>query len=50
MHIRKLRYYAAALAAFLIGVPLTERAVAQDAGDIVDASLGLAAAIINSFT
>lgn len=37
----------AALVAFLMGVPLTERALAQP-GDIIGASLGLADAIIDS--
>ncbi len=47
MSFGKLRLYAAGLAAFLIGVPLTEKAFGQ-AGDIIDASIGLAAAIIDS--
>lgn len=45
MRISKLRYYAAGLVAFLIGMPLTEKAFAQTAGDIVAASLSLADAI-----
>jgi len=45
----KLRFYAAAFAAFLIGVPLTEKALA-DSGDIAGAALNLALAIANSAT
>ena len=43
----KLRWYSAGLLAFLVGVPLTEKAFGQ-AGDIVNASLDLAGAIANS--
>jgi hypothetical protein len=43
----KLRLYAAGLIAFLVGMPLTEKALAQ-AGDIIDASIDLTAAIIRS--
>ncbi len=47
MRLSKLRIYTAGLLAFLIGVPLTEKAFGQ-AGDIVSASLGLAGAIASS--
>ncbi len=44
----KLRFYAAGLLAFLIGVPLTERAFAQDVGGIISSSIGLASSIADS--
>ncbi len=44
----KVRFYAAGLLAFLIGVPLTERAFAQDIGGIISNSVGLAASIADS--
>lgn len=47
MRIRKLRLYAAGLLAFLVGVPMTEQALAQT-GEIIYASLSLAAAIVDS--
>ena len=47
MRSSKMRLYIAGLVAFLIGVPLTEQAFAQ-VGDIVNASLGLAGAIVDS--
>jgi hypothetical protein len=47
MKIRKTRFYLAGLVAFLIGVPLTEQAFGQT-GDIISASIQLAAAIANS--
>lgn len=47
MSVKKLRLYAAGLLAFLVGVPLTERALAQTE-DIIYSSLGLAAAIVDS--
>lgn len=43
----KLRLRFAGVIAFLLGVPLTERALAQ-AGDIVFSSINLAAAIADS--
>ncbi len=43
----KLRIVAAGLAAFLVGVPLTERAFGQ-VGEIIDASIALTSAIIDS--
>ncbi|MEW6249368.1 MAG: hypothetical protein AB1716_01880 [Planctomycetota bacterium] len=45
--INKLRLYAAGLVAFLIGVPLTEKALGQT-GDIIWSSFNLAAAIADS--
>ncbi len=48
MRLRKLRLYAAGFVAFLLGVPLTQQALADDVGDIIDASLGLASAITAS--
>ncbi len=47
MNLKRWRLYAAGLLAFLVGVPLTEQALAQT-GDIVSASLDLAAAIVQS--
>ena len=47
MKIRKTRFYLAGLVAFLIGVPLTEKAFGQT-GDIISAAIGLAGAIANS--
>jgi hypothetical protein len=47
MKLHKIRLYVAGLFAFLIGVPLTERAFAGT-GDIIDASVGLAGAIVDS--
>ena len=47
MKISKLRFYVAGVVAFLIGVPLTERAFGQT-GDIISASLDLAGAIASS--
>ena len=38
----------AGLAAFLLGVPLAEKAAAQDTGDIVSVSLSLLFAIIDA--
>ena len=38
----------AGLAAFLLGVPLAEKAAAQDTGDIVSVSLALLFAIIDA--
>ncbi len=43
----KLRLYLAGVVAFLIGMPLTERALGQT-GQIIDASIDLAAAIVDS--
>jgi hypothetical protein len=45
----KLRFFFAALAAFLIGVPLTEKALA-DGVDIAGSAWNLALAIVNSAT
>ncbi len=47
MRLSKLRMYTAGLLAFLIGVPLTEKAFGQ-VGDIVNYSFGLAGAIAQS--
>ncbi len=47
MRLSKLRIYMAGLLAFLIGVPLTEKAFGQ-IGDIVSSSFGLAGAIAQS--
>ncbi len=47
MSLARLRWYAAGLIALLIGIPLTEKALAQ-ADDIVQASLDLAEAIADS--
>jgi len=45
---RKMRVYAAAAVAFLIGMPLTEQAFAASVGNIISASVGLAGAIVDS--
>ena len=42
----KSNLWIAGLAAFLLGVPLAEKAAAQDTGDIVSASLSLLLTII----
>ncbi len=42
----KLRFYVAALAALLVGLPLAERAMADDTGDIVGTSIGAAFDIV----
>jgi len=47
MKLAKLRLYAAGLLAFLLGIPLTERAFGQG-DDVVNASFNLAAAIADS--
>jgi hypothetical protein len=47
MNLKKWRWYAAGLLAFVVGVPLTEQAFAQ-VGDIVSSSFDLAAAIAAS--
>ncbi len=47
MNIRKTRFYVAGLFAFLLGMPLTEKAFAQGE-DIVTAALNLGLAIANS--
>ena len=47
MNMKKLRLYAAGVVAFLIGMPLTERAFAGTSG-VIDASVDLAGAIMNS--
>lgn len=47
MRFGRIRIWAAGLVAWFIGVPLTEKAMAQ-AGDIVRASFGLAGAIGDS--
>lgn len=47
MRFGKLRLYLAGLAAFLIGVPLTEKAFGQ-VWEIIDASIALTAGIIDS--
>ncbi|MBK9118390.1 MAG: hypothetical protein IPM18_02150 [Phycisphaerales bacterium] len=47
MRFDKLRAWGAALCAFLLGVPLTERAVAQ-VGDIIGGSLRLTEGILRS--
>jgi hypothetical protein len=43
----RIRLYAAGLLAFLIGMPLTERAFAQ-VGDIVNGAIGLGLGIADS--
>jgi hypothetical protein len=47
MRISKLRFYFGGLVAFLIGVPLTERALAGT-GDVIAASFDLFGAISDS--
>ena len=47
LKLRNLRWYAAGVVAFLMGFPLAERAMADDAGSIVGSSLSLASAIID---
>jgi len=47
MSLRKLRLYAAGVVAFLIGMPLTEQAVAGT-GDVIWAGINLAAAVADS--
>jgi hypothetical protein len=44
----KKHLWIAGLAAFLLGVPLAEKAAAQDVGNIIDASLSLIFAIIDA--
>lgn len=44
---KKFRWIAAAAVAYLMGFPMAEKAVAGGAGEIVGASLSLAAAIIS---
>ena len=48
MRTMRLRLYAAGLLAFLLGIPLTQRALAQDGWDIFFSSLNLADAIGNA--
>ena len=48
MKLRSLRWFAAGVVAFLMGFPLAEKAMADDAGSIVDASLALTAAIVDA--
>ncbi|MCB9851263.1 MAG: hypothetical protein H6817_11240 [Phycisphaerales bacterium] len=45
MNLRKVRWYAGAAIAFLMGFPMAEKAMADSAVDIVSASLSLAFAI-----
>lgn len=47
MRLSRLRVYAAGLVAFLLGLPLTQKAFGQ-ADDIIRASFNLADAIIDS--
>ncbi len=47
MNMRKVHFYLAGLVAFLIGMPLTEKAFGQSE-DILNASLGLAGSVANS--
>jgi hypothetical protein len=47
MKFLKLRWRIAALAAFLMGVPLVAEARADDTGVIIGSALGLAGAIID---
>ncbi len=47
MKLKNLRWYTAGLLAFLIGIPMTEKAVAGDGGDIFEAAISLAGAIID---
>ena len=47
MNTSKLRLYVAGVVAFLIGMPLTERAFGST-GDIISSSVDLAGAIMNS--
>jgi hypothetical protein len=42
---KKIRWIAAAAVAYLMGFPLAEKALANDVGDIIGASVGLAGAI-----
>jgi hypothetical protein len=44
---RKTRFYLAGLFAFLLGMPLTEKAFGQT-GDIISSAISLAGAIANS--
>lgn len=46
-NMNRIRFYLAGLAAFLVGVPLTEKAMAQTGG-IIFSSIDLAAAIASS--
>ncbi len=46
--LRKFRWIAAAVIAYLLAFPMAEKAVASSAGDIVSASLSLAGAIISA--
>lgn len=47
MRFLKLRWRIAALAAFLMGVPLVSEARANDASDILDAALGLTGTVLD---
>ena len=48
MKLRNLRWQAAAVIAFLMGVPLVESAHAQDVADITESAFSLVSAIIDA--
>jgi hypothetical protein len=48
MRFKSLRWCTAAVVAFLMGVPMAEKAMADDGADIFDAALALASAIIDA--
>ncbi len=48
MSFRSLRWHVAALAAFLMGVPLAEKAMADNTSDIFGSASSLAGAIIDA--
>ncbi len=48
MGITRVRLYVAGLVALLLGVPLTEKALAADAWDITGAALGLGFSIADA--
>ena len=47
MSLRKIRWTAAAVIAWLMGFPLAEKALADNSGDIVSAAVSLAIAIVD---
>lgn len=48
MRFKRLRWYIAGLVAFLMGIPMAERAMADDGGDIFGSALSLTSAIIDA--
>jgi|WetSurMetagenome_2_1015567.scaffolds.fasta_scaffold132199_3 hypothetical protein len=48
MRFRKVRWYAAGLVAFLMGIPLAAQTMADEGGEIADAALSLTTAIVDA--